>query len=97
MEHVEIKDKLMDYFQSNILYDEPIEEIDPDSSLIGNGYIDSTGIIGLVTFLEKAFCIRILDNEIVPENFDTISNIFIFINNKVEKEIAAGTRMERNE
>ena len=81
----EMKDKLMDYFQNCILYNESLDEIDGDQSLIDSGYIDSTGIIGLVTFMENAFSIRIHDHEIIPENFDSLNNIYSYISRKMEK------------
>lgn len=78
-----VKDKLLLFFQNNILYSEPMNEIDGDESLIDNGYIDSTGIIGLVTFIEKTFNFKVYDHEILPENFDSINSIYNYINNKV--------------
>ena len=82
---IEVKDKLLVFFQNNILYNESINEIDGDESLIDSGYIDSTGIIGLVSFIEKTFDFRVYDHEIVPENFDSINNIYSYIENKLTK------------
>lgn len=79
----DVKDKLMFFIQNNILYNESISEIDSDESLIDHGYIDSTGIIGLVTFIEKCFNFKVYDNEILPENFDSINSIYMYINNKI--------------
>lgn len=81
----EVRDKLFVFFQNNILYSESINEIDEDESLIDNGYIDSTGIIGLVTFIEKTFNIRVYDHEIIPENFNSINSIYAYIDNKLTK------------
>ena len=86
----EIREKLQDYFINSILYSESMEEIDEDESLIDSGYIDSTGIIGLVTFLEQAFGIRVFDNEIIPENFNSLSSLYRYVNDKVEKTWSAG-------
>lgn len=80
----EVQDKLQAYFEDNFLYEETMDEIDKDKSLIDNGYIDSTGIIGLVSFLEKTFNIKVHDNEIIPENFDTLNNIYSYVGSKVE-------------
>jgi acyl carrier protein len=41
------------FFQNNLLYNESTDEIDEEESLIQEGYIDSTGIIELVSFIEK--------------------------------------------
>lgn len=82
----EARDKLQQFFQNNILYNESISEIDGDESLIGNGYIDSTGIIGLVSFIENTFGIRVADQDIIPENFDTINNIYAYIERKLRED-----------
>ena len=84
----EVQDKLQTYFEDNFLYDESMDEINKDMSLIDNGYIDSTGIIGLVAFLERTFDIKVYDNEIIPENFNTLNNIYSYIGSKVENIIA---------
>ncbi len=48
----------------------------PDSvSLIETGIIDSLSIQVLIAYLEKKFSIRITDDEIVPENFESIEAI----------------------
>lgn len=83
MNSKDVKDKLLVFFQNNILYYESMNEINGDESLIDNGYIDSTGIIGLVTFIEKTFNIKVYDNEILPENFNSINSIYLYINNKI--------------
>ena len=90
MNHEELKDKLLTYFKNSILYNESIDEIDGDESLIDSGYIDSTGIIGLVAFMEKTFGIRVYDNEIIPENFDSLNSIYAYICSKVEKVNSVG-------
>lgn len=90
MNSKEIREKLRDYFLNSILYSESMEDIGGDESLIDGGYIDSTGIIGLVSFLEQAFDIRVLDNEIIPENFNSINNIYRYISYKVEKAGSTG-------
>ena len=52
-------------------------------SLIEKGIVDSLGVQILIAYLEKEFGIQISDNEIIPENFDTISSIACFVNTKL--------------
>lgn len=54
-----------------------------DESLLDSGIMDSTGILELVLFLEEQFSIAIPDEEIVPENLDSINNIVAFLNKKL--------------
>jgi acyl carrier protein len=58
-------------------------ELKPDESLLDSGVMDSTGILELVLFLEEKFSIAIPDDEIVPENLDSINNIVAFLNKKL--------------
>ena len=51
--------------------------------------IDSTGVLELVGFLEENFGVRIQDEELVPENLDTIDNIVQFVTKKRGAETAA--------
>ena len=51
--------------------------------------IDSTGVLELVGFLEENFEIRIQDDELVPENLDTIDNIVQFVTRKRAAESVA--------
>jgi acyl carrier protein len=51
-------------------------------SLIETGIIDSTGVLELVGFLEERYDIRVADDELVPENLDSIDNILRFLREK---------------
>jgi acyl carrier protein len=53
-----------------------------DKSLITAGIIDSTGVLELVGFLEEQYEIRIEDDELLPENLDTVENIVQFVSRK---------------
>jgi len=50
-------------------------DIGDQDSLIEAGVIDSLGIQKLLAFLESQFSIKLRDEDIVPENFDTVENI----------------------
>jgi acyl carrier protein len=62
--------------------------IDQAESLIRSGILDSTGAMELVLFLEEEFSIRIADNELVPENLDSINNITAFVTRKLSSAAA---------
>ncbi|MFN8222124.1 MAG: acyl carrier protein [Gaiellales bacterium] len=51
-------------------------------SLIGVGAIDSTGVLELIEFLEERYEIRISDDEVLPENLDSIDAIVRFVTEK---------------
>ena len=53
-----------------------------DASLIEGGYVDSTGMLELIAFLESTFGIRVAEKETVPENLETIGRIVAFVERK---------------
>lgn len=54
-----------------------------DTSLISGGYVDSTGMLELIAFLEREYGIRVLDVETVPDNLETIGRITAFVGRKL--------------
>lgn len=56
----------------------------PDESLLDSGVLDSASIFQLVAFLEERFDFTIPDEELVPENFETITAIVAFVTSKEE-------------
>ncbi|HPI91974.1 MAG TPA: acyl carrier protein [Deltaproteobacteria bacterium] len=56
--------------------------IDPEVSLIESGIMDSTGVLELVEYLEATFDIKVEDEELVPENLETVNNIVTFLKTK---------------
>ena len=58
-----------------------------DDSLLDAGIIDSTGVLDLIGFIEQQFGITVADEELVPENLDTVNRLVQF----VERKRAAGT------
>ena len=69
----------------NFLFGE-LGQLKNDTSFLGSGTIDSTGILELVSFLEETFAIEIDDEEIIPENLDTLNNIGQFLERKLPQQ-----------
>ncbi|HET8568510.1 MAG TPA: acyl carrier protein [Candidatus Limnocylindria bacterium] len=55
------------------------EELGADTSLFRTGIVDSFGLLSLVTFLEQEYGISVRDEEMVPENFDSVATIAAFV------------------
>ena len=77
----EIKSKIRNFIVENFLFGSA-DELADDSSFLDGGIIDSTGVLELVEFLEEEFSISIDDEELVPENLDSINNVAAFLKNK---------------
>jgi acyl carrier protein len=58
-------------------------DISDGQSLLEGGVIDSTGVLELIAFLEASYGISIADEEIVPENLDSIDNMSSYLARKL--------------
>jgi acyl carrier protein len=75
---------IRDFLAANYFLGEDPGALSPSVSLIEAGLIDSTGVLELVGFLEEKFTIRITNEELLPENLDSIENIVAFVSRKRE-------------
>jgi acyl carrier protein len=55
------------------------EILGDEDSLLEKGIIDSTGVLELVAFIEETYQFKIKDEELIPENLDSIKNISTYI------------------
>ncbi len=69
-----LRDELVDFIRTNLV-NEPGLAIDEDARLIDAGLIDSMGLYQLIEFVEGRAGVRISDDDVVPENFQTVADI----------------------
>ena len=62
--------------------------LDGEAALLDAGIIDSTGVLELVEFLETRFDIRVSDEELLPENLDSVNRIVDFLGRKLRAQAA---------
>ena len=67
---------------------EELESVSDDASFLENGIIDSTGVLELVCFLETEFGIEVADEEMLPENLDSIRAVAAYISRKTQPRAA---------
>ena len=67
---------------TEIAVDSDKKSIGPDEDLLEQGIVDSLGVIKLIVFVEDTFGIKIVDEDMVPENFQTLSLLEKFIEQK---------------
>jgi acyl carrier protein len=77
----EMKDKIRAFIVENFLFGKA-DGLRYDSSFLDEGIIDSTGILELVSFLEEEYKMSVEDEELVPENLDSINNVVAFLERK---------------
>lgn len=73
-----LRDELSRFVAERLLQDRSAV-IDPSESLLDRGAIDSVGLLNLITFLETQTGIRVPEEEMVPENFESVVAIEDFV------------------
>ena len=79
---------IRDFIVENFLFGDG-ELLENETSFLSSGIIDSTGILELITFLEDTYSISIKDEELIPENLDSIHNISAFLQKKVNGTVVS--------
>jgi acyl carrier protein len=72
------------FIGENFLFRDDGDAITHDASLLDAGIIDSTGVLELVCYLETTFGIEVQDDEMLPENLDSIRAISHYVARKLE-------------
>lgn len=65
--------KLEEYLLAEIAVGLGKKTLGPDEDLLELGIIDSLGLMKLIAFMEETFGIKILDEDVVPENFQSLN------------------------
>lgn len=79
----QIRSGVTTFIKDNFLFGDASKIPAGSDSLIGNGILDSTGILELIDFLEKTYGISIEEQETIPDNLDSVDNIVRFVGVKV--------------
>lgn len=78
----QLKDKIRQFIVENFLFGND-NGLKDDTSFLDEGIIDSTGILELVSFLEEEFSISVEDEDLIPENLDSIMNVVAYLKRKM--------------
>ena len=79
---VDIKSSVKEFIIDNFFFGNTSESFEDDDSFLENGIIDSTGILELIEFIENKFDIKTENDELVPENLDSLNNVARFVQKK---------------
>ena len=78
-----MREELRRFIIDNFLFGVEDSQFSDDDSFLEKGLIDSTGVLELVAFIEEQYGIRFQDDEIIPENLDSINKLIQFLNKKL--------------
>lgn len=77
-----VEEKLRKIVTETFLVGADGSDLGGDDSFIETGIIDSTGILQLVEFVEQEFRFKVEDEDLIPENLDSINRLVAFVERK---------------
>ena len=77
-----IKDTVRTFIQDNFIMGTQTQAFADSDSFMDRGIVDSTGFLEMVTFLEETYSIKVEDDDMVPENLDSLDNIDAYVTRK---------------
>lgn len=79
----DIKRILREFITSTFLSSSGVNEFLDVDSFMEKGIIDSTGVLELLEFIEEKFNIRVENEEVIPDNLDSLNKLTLFIQRKL--------------
>jgi acyl carrier protein len=83
---MEIAEQVKDFIINKILIGASDVTLDSDESFLQRGILNSTGILELVGFLEGHFKITCKDEDITPENLDSLKAVSAYVQRKLSPQ-----------
>jgi acyl carrier protein len=77
-----LESQIRSFIAANMLFSGDAFQHDDDASLLEAGIIDSIGVMELVTFVSQTFKIEVPPEEILPDNFDSVSRLAKYVRGK---------------
>jgi acyl carrier protein len=78
-----IEEKIRTYIAKNLLFSDKGYQYPDHTSFLEEGIVDSQGVMELVMFVEEEFNVKVDDQDIVPDNFDSVTNLSNYIRRKL--------------
>ena len=78
----QVEEMIRTYIAENMLFSDNGYPHSDSASFLEEGIVDSMGIMELVMFVEENFHVTVEDEELVPDNFDSVSKLAVYIRSK---------------
>ena len=78
----QVEEMIRTYIAENMLFSDNGYPYSDDASFLEEGIVDSMGIMELVMFVEENFHVTVEDEELVPDNFDSVGKLAAYIRGK---------------
>ncbi|VAW73210.1 Acyl carrier protein [hydrothermal vent metagenome] len=77
-----IEKEVRSYIMENYLFTEDESALSNTDSFLEKGILDSTGILEVIYFIEDEYEIKVADDEMVPENLDSVERLVAYVARK---------------
>lgn len=74
--------RIREYILENFMFTDDEAALNDGESLLTKGVIDSVGALEITQFIEETFNIKVKEDEMLPENLDSVDNIVSFVQRK---------------
>jgi acyl carrier protein len=78
-----IETQIREYLSQFLLFSDDAFEYSDDDSFLESGIVDSMAVMELAMFVEEKFNVAVDDQEITPENFDSVSRLANYVRSKL--------------
>jgi acyl carrier protein len=79
----DIELQVKQFILETFLFESDLNALQDDESFIGSRILDSLGILHLITWTEETCGIAVGDNEVLPENFDSVQKVADYVRLKL--------------
>jgi acyl carrier protein len=75
----DVRREVTTFIVDNFLFGNKADAPAPEASFMETGLIDSTGVLEIIAHLESKYAVSVADDEMVPQNLDSVANIAAFV------------------
>jgi acyl carrier protein len=80
----DLVETIRSYILENFLFTDDTSALGLEDSLLETGVVDSTGMMEIITFLEADLGVQVADDDMTPENLDSVSRLVKYVLTKRE-------------
>lgn len=77
-----LREQIRAFILENYLFTDDTSALAVDDSLLEKGIVDSTGMLEIIFFIEEQLGVKVLDEEMIPDNLDGVNKIAAFVQAK---------------
>jgi acyl carrier protein len=83
LEQEAIKAQVRQYVAANFMMGANVAELRDDDSFMGQNVIDSAGILELIAYLEQTYGIKVVEDDMIPDNLDSLNGVGRYLQRKL--------------